>query len=174
MYLKEVSQLTLFARCRGEKPEKPEPVEGSYRYYWQWYSDHLWEKRLGSQFFAILTIILGASLPVLVQLGKASANYKLWVSLVGAAIVIAQGVGQSFHFDETWKGYMVAQMRLEIAHRQWQREIVDASFLSDDAKAIERLQEATKEFDSAVATIIIEETEGYFNATARARASGPR
>jgi Protein of unknown function (DUF4231) len=170
-YLKDVAQLTLFARCRGKEPE---PVEGSYLFYWKWYSDHLLEKRIGSQFIAILTIILGASLPVLVQLGKANANYKLWVSLLGAAIVVAQGVGQSVHFDETWQGYMLARMRLESAHRKWEREIVDASFLPDDAKVIERLQEATNEFDRAVATIVIEETEEYFNATARARASHPR
>jgi len=168
-YLKGISELTLFAPCNGEKP-----VEGSYRYYRKWYSDYLPEKRIGSQFFAILTIILGALLPVLVQLGSTSTNYKLWVSLVGAAIVIAQGLGQSLHFDETWKGYMLARIRLEGVHRQWQQEVVDSSFVSDGEKALDRLQEATKEFDHAVATIVIEETERYFTATARARASGPR
>lgn len=62
-------------------------------------------------------------------------------------------------------------MRLEVAHRQWQREVVDASFPAENTKTIERLQEATREFDQAVADIVLDETQAYFSTTQRARAS---
>lgn len=168
-YLKEAASLTLFAGCTDRKP-----VQGSYLYYKDWYVGHVGLKRFGSQFFAVLTIALAALLPVLTSLERFSKYHKLWISITGAAIVIAQGLTQSFHFDESWKGYMLAQLRLEVAHRQWQREVVDASFLIDGGTTLERLQEATREFDQAVASAVFDETQAYFSATQKARASGPR
>jgi hypothetical protein len=105
-YVTRLQNLTLFADCN---------TEGSYLYYRQWYTDQMPSRRWGSRGLALLVIVLGAILPLVVHIQKVNANYKLWVSLIGALIVIAQGLSQTFAYDAAWRNFMIARMKLEMA-----------------------------------------------------------
>jgi Protein of unknown function (DUF4231) len=76
---------------------------------------------------AVLIIVLGASLPLIAILDQIFKNQKFWIALIGAAIVIAQGFSQTFHYEESWRNYTLAKLELEGSHRLWQKKVVDAS-----------------------------------------------
>jgi hypothetical protein len=160
-YLSAAKELTLLSGCG---------TQGSYLFYRKWYADHVPAKRSSSQALAILIVLLGASLPLLAFLETTSKSYKLWIAAIGAAIVVAQGLTQSFHLDESWRGYLVAQMRLEFAHNTWQQQIVNASLVAKQESSLQQMQDATETFGKAVSEIVLDETGGYFSASAKARA----
>jgi hypothetical protein len=156
-YVTRLQNLTLFADCN---------TEGSYLYYRQWYTDQMPSRRWGSRGLALLVIVLGAILPLVVHIQKVNANYKLWVSLIGALIVIAQGLSQTFAYDAAWRNFMIARMKLEMAQDLWQHEMIKASL--DEIDSLARMEGATDAFAKQVAEVVLEETSGFFTELQRA------
>jgi hypothetical protein len=99
-------------------------------------------RRYLSRGLAVLIIVLGAILPVVVNWRKTEAHYKLTVPLVGAPIVIAQGVSQTFAYDAAWRNLMLARIKLEVAHDAWQHGLIKASLGTTD-ESVQRMEEAT-------------------------------
>jgi hypothetical protein len=99
-------------------------------------------RRYLSRGLAVLIIVLGAILPVVVNWRKTEAHYKLTVPLVGAPIVIAQGVSQTFAYDAAWRNLMLARIKLEVAHDAWQHALIKASLGTTD-ESVQRMEEAT-------------------------------
>jgi Protein of unknown function (DUF4231) len=121
----------------------------------------MFSRRFGSRMLAVLIIVLGASLPLITILDKTFTNQKFWVAFVGAAIVIAQGFSQTFQYEESWRGYTVAKLELEGAHRYWQKRIVDSSIMEEGG--LETEKRATEEFLDSVSKIVQKETTGFFD-----------
>ena len=102
-----LANLTLFKDCN---------TKGSYLYYHRWYEENLPSRRYLSRGLAVLVIVLGAILPIVVNWRRMEAHYKLAVSLIGALIIIAQGVSQTFAYDAAWRNFTMARIKLEVAH----------------------------------------------------------
>jgi hypothetical protein len=136
-------------------------IDGSYCQLKSWYEDRMFSERFGSRMLAVLLIVLGASLPLITILDKTFTNQKFWVAFVGAAIVIAQGFSQTFQYEESWRGYTVAKLELEGAHRYWQKRIIDSSIMEEGG--LETAKRATEEFLDSVSKIVQKETTGFFD-----------
>ncbi len=151
-YLSQLGSLTLFKDCK---------TEGSYPYYHHWYSSKMLARRYWARGLAVFVILLGAVLPVVVNWRKTEAHYKVAVSLIGALIVIAQGIGQTFAFETSWRNFMLARMKLEAAQGAWQHEMIKASLDPTDQSLL-RMEAATDVFAKQVSDAVLEETSGFF------------
>ena len=157
-YISQLSNLTLFKNCN---------TKGSYLYYYRWYEENLPSRRHLSRGLAVLVIVLGAILPVVVNWRKTEAHYKLTVSLIGALIVIAQGVSQTFAYDAAWRNFMMASIKLEVAHDAWQHAMIKASLGTTD-QSLQQMEAATDQFAKQVSDAVLEETTGFFTAVEEA------
>jgi Protein of unknown function (DUF4231) len=166
-YIAQLRNLTLFKDCK---------TEGSYRFYQRWYAERIPWGRFGSRWFAVFVIVLGAVLPLVVNWQKTEAHYKVIVPLIGALIVIAQGLSQTFAYETKWRNFMLARMKLETAQDAWQHEMIKASSASAE-ESLSRMQAATDVFSRQVSDAVLEETSGFFTAIQEAskarNAEGP-
>ena len=157
-YISQLSNLTLFKDCN---------TKGSYLYYQRWYEENLPSRRYLSRGLAVLVIVLGAILPVVVNWRNMEAHYKLVVSLIGALIVIAQGVSQTFAYEAAWRNFMLARIKLEGAHDTWQHAMIKASLGTTD-QSLQQMEAATDQFAKQVSDAVREETAGFFTAVEEA------
>jgi len=153
--------ITYLASLKSTVLFSQEKQEGSYCSLIDFYKSRMSSSRWGSRGLSILIIVLGASLPLIALFDKKVINHRHWIAIIGAAIVIAQGFSQAFHYDETWRSMTVAKLRLEGAHRAWQTQIVDASL---SVYGLTIVQKATDDFSDSVSVIVSNETTGFFNA----------
>jgi hypothetical protein len=153
-YIAQLRNLTLFKDCK---------TEGSYRFYQRWYAERIPWRRFGSRWFAVFVIALGAVLPLVVNWRKTEAYYKVIVPVIGALIVIAQGLSQTFAYETTWRNFMLARMKLETAQDSWQHEMIKASSASAE-ESLSRMEAATDVFARQVSDAVLEETSGFFTA----------
>ena len=151
-YIAQLRNLTLFKDCK---------TEGSYRFYQRWYAERIPWRRFGSRWFAVFVIALGAVLPLVVNWRKTEAYYKVMVPVIGALIVIAQGLSQTFAYETTWRNFMLARMKLETAQDAWQHEMIKASSASAE-ESLSRMEAATDVFARQVSDAVLEETSGFF------------
>jgi len=151
-YIAQLRNLTLFKDCK---------TEGSYRFYQRWYAERILWRRFGSRWFAVFVIVLGAVLPLVVNWRKTEAYYKVIVPVIGALIVIAQGLSQTFAYETTWRNFMLARMKLETAQDAWQHEMIKASSASAE-ESLSRMEAATDVFARQVSDAVLEETSGFF------------
>jgi hypothetical protein len=151
-YIAQLRNLTLFKDCK---------TEGSYRFYQRWYAERIPWRRFGSRWFAVFIIVLGALLPLVVNWRKTEAHYKVIVPVIGALIVIAQGLSQTFAYETTWRNFMLAHMKLQTAHDAWQHEMIKASSTSAE-ESLSRMEKATDAFAGQVSDAVLEETSGFF------------
>jgi len=157
-YILQLRNLTLFKDCQ---------IEGSYLYYQRWYSERLPWRRFGSRGIAVLVIVLGAILPILVIWRKTEAHYRMIVAVVGALIVIAQGVSQTLALETVWGNFMRAHMRLTAAHDVWQHEMIKASLTSAN-DSLSRMEAATDAFAKQVSDTVLDESNAFFTAVKEA------
>jgi Protein of unknown function (DUF4231) len=166
-YIGQLRNLTLFKDCK---------TEGSYRFYQRWYAERIPWRHFGSRWLAVFVIILGAALPLVVNWRKTEPYYKVIVPLIGALIVIAQGLSQTFAYETTWKNFMLAHMKLATAQDAWQHEMIKASSASAE-ESLSRMEAATDLFARQVSDTVLEETSGFFTAIQEAskarNAEGP-
>ncbi len=103
-----------------------EEVQRSFCNVHSWYEKHMSSGRFSSRILAVLILFLGASLPLITILVNKIPNQKLLISCIGAAIVISQGISQTFQYEESWSYHTVAKLELESAHHEWQQKVIRA------------------------------------------------
>ncbi|WP_084387811.1 DUF4231 domain-containing protein [Grimontia marina] len=118
-------------------------------------------KFYATRVLSILIILLGAMLPVVAVFPTFFKDQRVWTVGIGAAIVLSQGILQTFHFEQSWRGQIVAQLELESALRQWQLSVVNLD--GSNSEALDSLKKATLDFDKQVSSIVMNETAGFFD-----------
>lgn len=135
-------------------------IEGSVRWYINWYRKHANSKRLWFRLWGGLTLIVSVSLPFV--LSYFPEDSKTLVATGGAWIIaLAGGLNGFFQFNKSWQSYIETQYRLEHLLMNW--ELGRASLSgSSDADALKKLQESAKTFVESARAAITDETKSYF------------
>lgn len=135
-------------------------IEGSVRWYINWYRKHADGKRLWFRRFGVITLIVSISLPFI--LFYVPEDTKPLVATGGAWIIaLAGGLNAFFQFNKSWQSFIETQYRLEHLLTNWELEraaLADNSN-SDDLK---KLQDSAKTFVESARAAITDETKSYF------------
>lgn len=135
-------------------------IEGSVRWYINWYGKHAIRKRLWFRFWGVLTLVVSISLPFV--LFYFPEDYKPLVATCGAWIIaLAGGVNGFFQFNKAWQSYIETQYRLEHLLANWE---LDRAALADSSPPddLKRLQASAKNFVDSARAAITDETKSYF------------
>ena len=153
-YLTDLKSTTFFAGCE---------VEGSYLWYLSWYQERVPRWGFLASFITIFTILLGAAIPVVSQLQDRLWRPALILSILGALIVVIQGVSGAYKFERGWHGFVRAKMHLELSHAEWQLRVIEiAKSQIEDAKRLKLLSKTTLAFVKDAKVVIVKETEGFY------------
>lgn len=139
-----------------------EDTPGSFLYLHAWYASRRPSRRFTARGFAIMVIVLGAALPLVSASDKLFKHQKFWIPLLGAAIVVGQGIEQTLQSTQSWQNYTLAMLSLEQVHQVWQNRVVDAAL--QPTGGVEAAQKATDDFTEQVAKIVLDETRDFFEA----------
>jgi hypothetical protein len=135
-------------------------IEGSVRWYINWYRKHADGKRLWFRRFGVITLIASISLPFI--LFYIPDESKPLVATGGAWIIaLAGGLNGFFQFNKSWQNYIETQYRLEHLLTNWELECA-AQSSSNDPDALKNLHESARTFVESARAAITDETKSYF------------
>ena len=153
VYLKELSKTHFF-----QGPS----TSGSYLYYYGWYKEKAPKHRLLFRMLGLIVLLLSVVLPVIVTLEKKIPKQKYIIIFISLIIALSTGINSFYRFDVSWKGYISAQMQLDLKRSMWEAEIAEAKSIPDDTEQLKLAKTATDRFITGINEIIQRETTGYF------------
>ena len=153
-YLSKLKSAVFFSGC---------DVEGSYLWYLSWYQERVPRWNFLASMITVATILLAAAIPVVSQLQDRLWRPTLILSILGALIVVIQGVSEAYKFERAWQGFVRAKMQLELSHAEWQLEVIKITMSPrNDTERLKALNEATLTFVKEAKAVILQETEGFY------------
>jgi hypothetical protein len=134
-------------------------IEGSVRWYINWYRIHADGKRLWFRRFGVITLLVSISLPFV--LFYVPEDSKALVATGGAWIIaLASGLNSFFQFNKSWQNYIETQYRLEHLLTNW--ELERAAQSGNDPDTLKKLHESARTLVESARAAITDETKSYF------------
>jgi hypothetical protein len=78
--------------------------------------------------------------------GEPLPREKLWLSVMAAAIALLTSVNAFYRWDESWRGFINAQLELERLRDRWEIEIAGAKTHPNLAERLNLAKAATERF----------------------------
>lgn len=128
----------------------------------QFYKDRVDSKRIWAQRASIAVLSLSLVIPIVANLPIIDIEKNVVVSLLSVSIAFISGLGQIHRWQETWKEYSAAIVRIEAAIAAWELRIADASMLADSAKPAQALAAATEKLVQSVTGVVSAEMQRFF------------
>ncbi|GCE07027.1 DUF4231 domain-containing protein [Dictyobacter aurantiacus] len=126
----------------------------------QWYKQHTPQAKYYFRFSSALIIILSVSIPFLATLDGPWRTTVL--PIIALLIAGLTGLSAFFRWEDSWKGYMHAQMTLEHLLWLWELKIAEARHEPDAQKGMEIARQATEQLINETRGTIHSEAEEYF------------
>lgn len=127
-----------------------------------WYQKHKRPNRILFRASGVVTITLGALIPLLNS--YEGTGFHLSVSIIGVTITCLTGFGTFYRWERAWRNFSAAQFTLDYHIRYWELEIARARSEADEESALAILRAATKDLLDKSREAQRTETDDFFQA----------